>query len=72
MSIRPGLCRSVKGRTEGENKRLRKKLKAAVRLKDWAVHTPTCSKRRGFRLPPWDCDCGFDEAMHRFEMAEKL
>jgi hypothetical protein len=69
---RPGPCRSARGSTEDENRKLRSRLAAAVKLKDWAMHTPTCSKRRGFCSPPWDCDCGLDEALCVFEMTEKL
>ena len=69
---RPGPCRSARGSTEAENGKLRSRLAAAVKLKDWAMHTPTCSKRRGFRSPPWDCDCGLDEALCVFEMTERL
>jgi hypothetical protein len=64
--------RKAKEKAEAENGKLRSRLAAAVKLKDWAMHTPTCSKRRGFRSPPWDCDCGLDEALCVFEMTERL
>ncbi len=43
-----------------ENEKLRKKLKAAVALKDWATHTPTCNSRRTWD-PNFRCDCGLNE-----------
>ncbi len=57
-----------------ENEKLRKKLRAAVALKDWATHTPTCRIRRMGMLATSsaDCDCGLNEALCIFEMMEKL
>lgn len=55
-----------------ENEKLRLKLKAARSLKDWAAHTPACKARRIHQSGPSDCDCGLNEALCIFEMAERL